>query len=66
MPRRESAGADGRKAAVIEAYRLEMSDEDDRQIGNLLRRPTVINLMLLLILGFVLIVAALVALSHAD
>ncbi len=43
-----------------------MSDEDDRQIGNLLRRPAVINLMLLLILGFVLIVAVLMALSHAD
>jgi hypothetical protein len=42
-----------------------MSDEDD-EIEKLLRRPTTTNLMLLLVLGFVVFVAVLMALGRAD
>ncbi|MGZ5824347.1 MAG: hypothetical protein ACXWJH_02380 [Hyphomicrobium sp.] len=42
-----------------------MSDEDDK-IGKLLRHPATTNLMLLLMLGFVLLVVVLMALSRAD
>ena len=42
-----------------------MSDEDD-EIGKLLRQPATTNLMLLLVLGFVLVVAVLLALSRAG
>jgi hypothetical protein len=42
-----------------------MSDEDDK-IGKLLRLPATTNLMLLLVLGFVLFVVLLMALSRAD
>ena len=42
-----------------------MSDEDD-EIQKLLRQPATTNLMLLLVLGFVLFVVVLMALSRAD
>jgi hypothetical protein len=43
-----------------------MSDEDD-EIEKLLRRPAATNLMLLLVLlGFVVFVAVLMALGRAD
>jgi hypothetical protein len=42
-----------------------MSDEDDK-IEKLLRLPAATNLMLLLVLGFVLFVVVLMALSRAD
>jgi hypothetical protein len=42
-----------------------MSDEDD-EIQKLLRQPATTNLMLLLVLGFVLFVVVLTALSRAD
>ena len=42
-----------------------MSDEDD-EIRTLLRQPATTTLMLLLVLGFVLFVAVLMALSRAD
>jgi hypothetical protein len=42
-----------------------MSDEDDK-IEKLLRLSATTNLMLLLVLGFVLFVAVLMALSRAD
>jgi len=42
-----------------------MSDEDDK-IGKLVRLPATTNLMLLLVLGFVLFVVLLMALSRAD
>ncbi len=42
-----------------------MSDEDDK-IEKLLRPTATTNLMLLLLLGFVLIVVLLMALSRAD
>jgi hypothetical protein len=42
-----------------------MSDEDD-EIGKLLRQPATTNLMLLLVLGFVLVVVALLVMGRAD
>ena len=66
MPRREREGSEGRDSAVIWAYRLEMFEEDDRHVAHLLRQPAVIHLMLLLILGFILLVVVLMALSYAD
>jgi hypothetical protein len=43
-----------------------MSDEDDAYIAGLLRQPAALNLMLLLVVGFGLVVVALIALSLAD
>lgn len=43
-----------------------MSGEDDAHISNLLRQPAAINLMLLLIVGFVLLAVVLMAVSQAD
>ena len=44
-----------------------MFEEDDRHVAHLLRQPAVIHLMLLLlILGFILLVVVLMALSYAD
>jgi hypothetical protein len=42
-----------------------MSDEDGK-IEKLLRHPATTNLMLLLVLGFLLFVVVLMALSRAD
>lgn len=42
-----------------------MSDEDD-EIEKLLCQPATTNLMLLLVLGFVVFVAVLMALGRAD
>jgi hypothetical protein len=42
-----------------------MYDEDD-EIDKLLRQPATTNLMLLLVLGFVLSAAVLIALGRAD